>query len=296
MRDDHIAVRLRDEWRRSAPPSWSAGWTPRRFALSGGSTEVVELGEGPALLLVPPLPGYKEAWLPCALRLARQFRVVTFDLRARLDRRDGWDRLMDDLDLIADALAPGAIGVVGHSLGGALAQRWALARPDRVRALVLSSAFARVTTPGGDLAGRFLMQPLVLASQRWLPERLAAPLARALAARGAWVYDAGCDDAVLALVRCGIRSVPPRLAWERVRLAFTHDLRGELQRLSAPTLLVVGERETTFARQATAELATLIPGACVRQSPGAAHLHPLSHPDWFAATIADWLREAGPRA
>lgn len=283
-----IAIRLGEGWR-SAAPQWSATWHPRPFALAGGVTDVVEMGEGPTLLLLPPLPGFKEAWAPCATLLARRFRVVTFDLRERFTGRPSWDALLEDLERIADTLAPGAAVVVGHSLGGALAQRWALAHPDRVSALVLSSAFARVTTPPGDALARFVAQPLVLASQRWLPDALAVPLGRKLARARAWVYDPGCDDAVLALVRCGIRSVSPALALARVRLAFAHDLRAELPRLRVPTLLVVGERETAFARRATDELARLIPGAEVRVSPLAAHLHPLSSAGWLAETLTNWL-------
>jgi pimeloyl-ACP methyl ester carboxylesterase len=284
-----IGIRLDATWRDHVPPEWTSGWSPRPFALEGGTTEVVEMGSGPTVLLLPPLPGFKEAWLPLAALLARWFRVVTFDLRERLPARGGWEVLVRDLDRVADALAPGPVGVIGHSLGGALAQRWALAHPERVRALVLTSSFARVSTPPGDMVGRFLAQPLVLASQRWLPNALALPLARRLARRRAWVYDPACDDAVLAIVRSGIRSVSPASAAARVRLALEHDLRRELQTLHLPTLLVVGERETEFARAATAELARLIPGAETMVSRDAAHLHPLSRAPWLAAALTEWL-------
>jgi pimeloyl-ACP methyl ester carboxylesterase len=221
--------------------------------------------------------------------------VVTFDLRARFAGPASWDVWLEDLARIADALAPGAAIVMGHSLGGALAQRWALARPDRVRALVLSSSFARVGSPRGQWRKRYLEQSLVLAMQRWLPERLAAPIAGRLAARGAWVYDRHCDARVLAFVRHGIRGVPLRLAGQRVGLAFAHDTRAELPRIAAPTLLVVGECEARWSREATDEMARLIPGAEVRISPGVAHLHPLSSPAWLADTVVEWaVREVSP--
>ena len=178
---------------------------------------------------------------------------------------------MADLERVADAWAPGRAVMVGHSLGGALAQRWAIARPERVAALVLSSSFARVGSTRGQWRKRYLEQTLVLASQRWLPEALAAPLARWLAARGAWVYDARCDDAILAFVRHGIRTVPLGLAARRVGLAFAHDTHADLARIAAPTLLVVGEREARWAREATDDLARMIPHAETRVSPGVAH-------------------------
>ena len=288
----HIGAHLTDGWQRTVDPAWLDGWHPQPFALAGGSTEVVVMGEGRPLLLLPPLPGYKEAWIGVARLLTRRFRVVTFDLRSRFAGPPSWEPLLDDLARVADAFAPEKAVVLGHSLGGALAQRWTLAHPERVAALVLSSSFPRVGSTRGQWRKRYLEQTLVLASQRWLPEPLAAPLARRLAARGAWVYDERCDHRVLAFIRHGIRGVPLSVAGERVRLAFAHDTRGELSRIAVPTLLIVGERETRWAREAADEMARLIPGAELRVSPGVAHLHPLSSPAWLAETVEVWVGRA----
>ncbi len=280
------SFRLDPAWRRHVPAAWLEGWAPAPFALRGAETEVVAMGAGPPLLLLPPLPGWKEAWIACAAPLARRFRVVTFDLRA--EARD-WDTLLDDVDLVAEAFLGGRAAVLGHSLGGALALRWALRRPERAAALVLSSAFARVETPRGDRLGRFVEQPLVLASQRWLPERPALALARRLAARGAWVYDARCGDDVLRFVRFGIRAVPLALAAGRLRLALAHDVSARLAAVACPTLVVRGEGESRFVREAAAALVRGIPGAEERVSPGTGHLHPLSGAAWLCATVEDWL-------
>jgi pimeloyl-ACP methyl ester carboxylesterase len=284
----HVGARFPAEWRARVPPSWLAGWSPEPFDLGDGTTEVVTMGEGPTLLLLPPLPGYKEAFVALAARLARSFRVVTFDLRARFHGPVSWRALLDDLARVADAHAPGRVAVVGHSLGAALAQRWALERPERVSALVLSSAFARVSSPGGHAWRRYVEQPVVLAGLRWAPEPWAAALARGFARRGVWVLDTRCEGPALDLVVLGIRRLPIGLARQCVQLAFAHDLRDHLPRLEVPTLLLVGERETSWARASQAELAALLPHAESRVSPGVAHLHPLSAPDWLADTISAW--------
>ena len=268
---------------------WLTGWKPQPFELAGGHTRVVVMGEGPAMLLLPPLPGFKEAFVAVAARLARAHRVVSFDLRARFEERPDWRTLLADVERVAEAFAPGPAIVVGHSLGGALAQRWALAHPERVTALVLSSSFAQVRTPRSHWGRRYLEQPLVLASQRLLPEWLARPLARHLAARGAWVYDPTCDEQVLALVRHGIRTLPLGLARQSVRLAMAHDTRASLGLWRGPTLLMRGEREARWMSEAESELATLLPRAQRCVSPGVSHLHPLSAPKWFADTIEAWL-------
>jgi proline iminopeptidase len=284
-----VGARFPEGWRAYVPPAWLEGWSPERFDLGDGATEVVTMGKGRPLLLLPPLPGYKESFIPLAHRLARAVRVVTFDLRARFARSPSWEALDADLERVANAYAPGAAVVMGHSLGAALAMRWAMAHPDRVSGLVLSSPFASVSAPGGHAWKRWVEQPLVLASLRWLPEPWSRRLSIGFARRGAWVFDPGCEGAVLDVVRHGIRRLPIGLGRQCVRLALAHDVRVALPRVAAPTLLVVGERETRWARAAEAEVARLLPHAERVVSPRAAHLHPLSAPDFLAERVLEWI-------
>jgi len=284
-----VAVHLDPGWKRHVDPAWLPGWNPEPFEITGGTTEVVAIGRGPAVVLLPPLPGFKESWLACAAPLARRFRVVTYDLRSRFPGPPRWEPLLEDLERVLDRYADGPVAMVGHSLGGALAQRFALARPERGRALVLSSSFARVSTPGVDRRARFIEQPMVLASQRLLPRGLALALARRLAARGAWVYDLRCDERLLDFVRFCIRDVPIGVARNAVNLAFAHDTRATLAAIRCPTLLVTGECESAFVRESVAELGRLMPGAETRVSPGVGHLHPLSGCGWLVETLTEWL-------
>src|SRR5438034_5970536 len=85
-----VSATLGPGWRDCVNPAWLDGWTPRPFDLGDGVTDVVVMGEGPTVLLVPPLPGCKEAWIGCARRLARTFRIATFDLRDRFPGPHDW--------------------------------------------------------------------------------------------------------------------------------------------------------------------------------------------------------------
>lgn len=282
-------ARLGDGWKRHVDPVWLESWKPVRFELPGGFTEVVTLGEGAPLLLIPPLPGYKEAWLACAAPLARRFRVVTFDLRVRFEGAPTWDLMLQDLERVLDGIAPGPVAVLGHSLGGALAQQLAITRPERVRALVLSSSFTRVTNPKGQWRARYVDQPLTVASQRLLPRGPALALARRLAAREAWVYDLSCDEHLLDFVRFCIRDLPLAAVGGCLRLAFAHDTRRQVPSISCPTLLIVGEKDTLLARESARELAGLLPHATLAISPGVGHLHPFSGASWLVETVTAWL-------
>lgn len=286
---DHVGIMLDPGWRTCVNPAWLEGWMPQRFDLGDGVTEVVVMGQGPPLVLIPPLPGFKEAWLAVAAPLARSFRVVTFDLRCRFPARPTWEVLLNDLERVLDAHAPGPAFVAGHSMGGALAQQWTLARPERVRALVLSSSFTRIRNPAGNLYARYIEQPLVVASQRILPADAARALARTLARHGRWVYDARCDDHMLDFVRHCMRHTRYDSVRTAVDLVMRHDTTAQVAAIRVPTLVLVGELESVFSLPASEELARLIPNAELRQSPGASHLHPQSNPEWLVRTITDWL-------
>jgi pimeloyl-ACP methyl ester carboxylesterase len=309
-----VATPFPERWREVARPEWMAGWAPRSWAVAGGTVEGIELGAGPALVMLPPLPGWKEAYLASAPLLARRFRVISFDLRTRFAssgigpgarapaaaavptgrRAAEWDQLVADARAIAAARAPGRVAVLGHSLGAALALRWAIAHPDQVRALVLSSGFARVFTPPGAFASRWLEQPLILAGIRLLPGVWSRRWARSLAARCGWVFDPFCDEAIVELMRVGIRAAPLALIRQRLALALGHDVRAALPSVRCPVLILNGARDTAFARAAADELSRLLPQASRSVVPGAGHLHPLSRAQEFADRVSEWLHGLPP--
>ena len=284
-----IGATLDKGWRALVDPAWLVGWDPQRFDLGDGCTEVVVMGEGPDVVLLPPLPGFKESWLAVAARLRQSYRVVTFDQRSRFAGAPSWDVLLADVLRLLDVFAPGPAIVIGHSMGAALAQRWALAHPQRLRALVLSSGFARVRNPAGNVYARFIEQPLVIASQRLLPSSAARSIARVLARHGRWVYDARCDDQLLDFIRHCMSHTSAATARTAVALVMAHDTTARAPRITVPTLVLVGERESVFSRPAAEELARLIPGAVLKESPGVSHLHPLTNPEWFVDTVEQWL-------
>jgi proline iminopeptidase len=73
--------------------------------------------------------------------------VVTYDQRSTghsTEPSDGYamDRYVEDLDAVREAVGADTIHLLGHSWGGLIAQRYAIAHPDRVRSIVLMGSGA----------------------------------------------------------------------------------------------------------------------------------------------------------
>jgi pimeloyl-ACP methyl ester carboxylesterase len=119
---------------------------------SGGTTQVIELGEGPPLLLLHGGLGEAVQWGSILPALARRHRVLAIDrpghgLADPFDYR-GVELLAHArrfLGEVLDAEGLPSASLVGASMGGLWAVAFALAHPERVSRLVLLGAPAGIT-------------------------------------------------------------------------------------------------------------------------------------------------------
>ncbi|WAU82872.1 alpha/beta fold hydrolase [Streptomyces sp. Qhu-G9] len=250
-------------------------------ALPSPELDVLVQGRGPALLLAHGAGGGIEANFGLALDdLAQDHTLVGPHYPgAGASPRAIEPLALDDLAdrLVAAAVAAGqdSFAVLGESLGSAVAVRIATRHPTRVRALILTAGF-----PTADP---------VLA--------LAAQLFKSLAAAGQWN-----DLARLALVSCMSRAdladlepadldaavsqtlaaMPPGML-DHFDLVSRVDVRTDLPKVSAPTLVVAPTGDRLVLPESSYRLAAGIPGARLIELPGAAHV-------LNTADRATWLR------
>ncbi|MGH0038366.1 MAG: alpha/beta fold hydrolase [Myxococcota bacterium] len=261
---------------------------------------VEQHGRGPAILLAHGFAGSARNFRPQARALSGSHRVVLYDApgharTAKPPARTGDGPVveappgfgLDDLVVAFGRVANALLGADpfvagGLSLGAATALHFALARPERVRALVLASF------PGGrGVAGS------VRAGAAEFADAIERDGLEAAGARFVWGPESGLDPAAGRLVRQGLLEHPgPDLA-ALLRGALSElpgpdEISDRLAALRVPTLVVAGG-EDPVSLDASRRLAGLVPGARFEQIAGAGHVVNLAKPAEFNALLLDFL-------
>ena len=245
---------------------------------------------GTPVVLLHGFPFDHTLWDGEFAALEGQFRVAACDLRAH-GRSGGagtpfaFEDLVDDLLGVLDGLGIDRAVVVGLSMGGYAALRFAEREPGRLRALVLADTKSAADTDEGRLAraagARKVRESGVAAfAEGFLPKALAK---RTLESRPAVV--AKVRGMILGCTAAGI-------AGTLVAMAGRTDTTATLGRIRVPTLVVVGAEDALTPPADARALAAAIPGARLVEIPGAAHLPNLEEPEAFRAALLPFLRGA----
>ena len=194
-----------------------------------------------------------------------------------------------DVVALADWLGWDRFALLGHSMGGGVAQFVALDHPERLTGLVLASTFH------GPVPG--ISMDLVQLGCWVVREAGMEGLADAQAARRA-----ENPESVAAFERLQ-EAIPGYAEQSRARLVSTspdmwmamaprfveqEDRLGRMAQLDVPTAVIVGELDETMGDDCR-RLAATIPGATLTVIAGAGHVPQLEQPDAWWAAVADFL-------
>ncbi|GAA4781750.1 alpha/beta fold hydrolase [Microbacterium gilvum] len=185
-------------------------------------------GEGHPLILIAGQAVDHRSWQIAGPMLLPGRRVIVFDHRGIGDSELGdADRFTtrlfaDDIVRILDDAAVERADVLGHSMGGRVAQWLAADHPDRVRRLVLAS------TSAGDAHGTRRTDEVDRAIRSPDPEVVASVF-----------WDESGRDLVRLLAVGRDRTALAR----HHRASRHHDSLADLSRISAPTLVLHGEHD-----------------------------------------------------
>jgi 3-oxoadipate enol-lactonase len=172
--------------------------------------------------------------------------------------------------------------VVGHSMGGMVAQELVARRADRIAALVLVATSPAFGGRDGDWQRRFLADRLRPLDEGKGPADLAPVLVRGM------VGDDPDPRGVARAVEY-MSAVPTATYRAALQCLVTFDRRASLHEIRCPTLALAGERDRVASPAVVERMAREIPGANYRVLPGVGHLANLEQPTLFDATLGAFL-------
>lgn len=244
--------------------------------------EYVEHGD-PTGVPVLLLHGFADSWrsfAPVLPHLPASIRAFALSQRGHGDSDRpaagyGPRDFAADLAAFMDALGLGRAVVVGHSLSTVVAQRFALDYPGRILGLMLVS-------------WRDRPRASVVAAMASLTDPIDPAFVREFVVAS---FAQPPPEVVLDVMVRESLKVPARV-WRAVLQDFlADDVSAELGQISAPTLVVWGDRDATCPRSEQEALAASIAGAQLAVYPGAGHTLHWEEPARFAADLAAFVEQ-----
>ncbi len=247
-------------------PTTSRSHTLRRISAIDIHPEERPQTASRTLLFVHGYGGSAMQWLYQLRFFGQTMHVIAPDLRGHGASDDPtglpytMNSLVDDLDILLEALhIQGPIYVISHSFGGAVATEFCLRHPERVLGLTLIG-----------VPTHFIIHPNLRTLMN-VPDPI---FSRAAKIYGVALY---APQRTLNGMLHGVLS--------------TWKADGRVQKLTMPTLVVLGHRDKVFQRQDYEDMVHLVPGAQQVVIPVSAHLVQLERPDAVNRAISRFIEK-----
>jgi pimeloyl-ACP methyl ester carboxylesterase len=248
-----------------------------------------DVGEGPPIVWVPGtgLRGSTREFQ--VSRFRERFRCLTVDLRGsgQTSYTPGPFTVVDlaeDLAAWLDGIAVSSAVVIGLSLGSAVAQELALARPDLVRGLVLLATWSS-TRREHHIRRHFESRLYALEHG---PPDVYAQFGFWMSAPSLLDFEPDRQADVERLLTAHMSASPAGTAGH-FRADLGHETRDRLPLIACPCLVVHGTEDLITLPWYNRTVAELIPGAVRVEIPAAGHLAWLERPDELNEHIGAFL-------
>jgi len=258
---------------------------------STGKIAYITFGENKerGFVFIHGFPFDKSMWSVQGELLAKDHLAVAFDLRGHGESDIGSGQylvefIVDDLFEVMDHVGLNKAVLCGLSIGGYVALRAIDREPSRVSGLVLCNTKSTADTNAAKL-NRANQIKMILAGKK---SQFAEDMAHTLFATTSFEKAKAAVDHITSIMNSTAEAA---LIGTLIALAARMDMTESLEKISAPTLIITGDKDKV-ATQADAELMK----SKIRNSKfvlvhNAGHLSNLENPDEFNSAIFNFLKE-----
>jgi pimeloyl-ACP methyl ester carboxylesterase len=247
----------------------------------------VSQGEGPVLLFLHGIGGNHQSFDGQLPAFADRWRAVSWDMPGYgasppLDEMT-FENLAHALARLLDQLDAPTAAIVGHSMGGMVAQEFMVHYPGRTSAVVLSGTSPSFGKPG-KWRDDFLGQRLAPLDQGLRPADFAKELVPNL-------MSSNPPEAAVASAHASMSALPAETYRSALNCLVTFNQRDRLSDISCPTLALAGEFDAAAPAPMMEKMASQIPDCRYHCLSGVGHLANLEDPEQFNGAIRTFLDE-----
>jgi pimeloyl-ACP methyl ester carboxylesterase len=270
---------------------------------SGIDQYVEQAGSGPPLVFVHGAFVDLHMWDAQFSKFAGYYHVIRYDLRGHGktgpsdQKKYSIGLLRDDLAALLDGLGIEKTTLCGLSLGGMIAQAFAVKHPDRLRALVLADTAVSVRLTLADKLQRYVLFPkwVMLLTLRLMSVeqfvRFSFWLAQATRSES-WL---GRNERTRDYIRQRMLAMDHHEYVKIYDAIYDFDLL-DLKVIRAPTLVLNGEYESGSVMRHTEEILRRVESARAVAVPKAGHSSNMENPEYFNMEVLEFLAQAHSRA
>jgi 3-oxoadipate enol-lactonase len=250
------------------------------------------LGGGPTVLMLHGIGGGHLVFAPQVETLASAgYRAVAWDMpgygRSAPIEPYTFKGLAQSCITLIESLSCGDITLLGHSMGGMVAQEVMARRPELVSRLVLCGTSPSFGKSDGQWQREFIAQRTAPLDAGKSMAELAAVLVPQMVGPDA------LPEGVRLATLC-MSQVPASTYRRALEALVTFDRRANLAQVQAPTLVVAGEHDRNAPPAVMKKMAQAIPHSTYQEMRGVGHLQNLEAPEDFDGLLLNFL--ALPRA
>lgn len=280
-----LATKWRDTWSSIAPVAETR--RTRRVVVDGEDFDVVRMGSGDPLVVVPGMAGGWRLCLPLLRRLAKHHEVFCYDLRgertfgagplgaSRTPHVEiGWHAA--DLAGLIERLGLERPSVLGVSFGGAVALELAVEHPWMVDSLVIHGMESKFRATAACGVVRHVLERYALPTNSGFINQFLNLLYAKKPEPGPQL-----DQVIERIWR-----TPQTVMAARLGQLEQFDVTDRLWRVDVPTLVLAGARDVIVPASRQKRLAMEISGARFESIEGAGHIAFVTHADAVARQVA----------